>query len=329
MPNIVFASNNLVHWPLSESSTTAGTYDSTRVPYSFFLNYNQGMSSVEFAPVSGNVTWVHFRLYFADAQDGNFNDYEYPLIRVFDTSDNELFKTIKKNLFDPDWRTKMYIFHDGGSITGDQAIPFNKAKMNTVDLRYENTGSLVNLKLYVNGALAKDLEYTGAATFGKPAKMTIGAAFSTDGAATQHVSEFLVADGDTRNARLEMLRPTAVGGESDWPGEATDLADNDPATGMQTTLTEQRETVLVSAYAGAANVSAVVVASLAYAGVGGPQNMRHTVRMSTVNYDDAADTLLSETLKYVISDIAINPGTSLPWTSADLSAIEMGFISKT
>ncbi len=330
MTNITFASNNLVHWPLSELSTLADSFDATRVPYSIFLNYNQSMSSIEFGAVAGNVTWFHFRMYFTDAQDGNSNTYDFPLIQAFDANANLLFQMTKTMPFDPDWKVNLKLYHDGGSITGDQQFPFNQLKMNSVDIRYENNGTnLVNLKLYVNGGLAKELDYVGLSSFGKPVAMQLGAAFSTAGGDKQYVSEIIVADGDTRNARLNLLRPTAVGGETDWVGIATDLADDDPTSGMTSILANERQTLDLSAYTGAGNISALVISTVAIAGVNAPQNIRHTVRMSAVNYDGPADLPLSEALSYGITDFQINPATSQPWTSADLATLEMGFISKT
>lgn len=327
MTSINFASNNLVHWPLSESATLAGAYDDTRVPYSIFLTYNQSMSSVQFPPVAGDVTWVHFRLYFDDAIDGNFQSYAHYLIQVFDENANMLFRLNKISSFNPDWKCRLYLFHDSGSVTGDQQFNFNQSKMNTVDIRYELTGSLISLKLYVNGGLAKEIEYVGTAAFGKPVAMQIGAAFAKE-PHKQHTSEFIVADGDTRNARLNLLRPTATGGENDWVGIATDLADNDPTSGMTSIAAEERQTLDLSTYVGAGNISALVLSTVALAGANAPQNMRHTVRMSAVNYDGPADLPLSEALSYGITDFQINPATSQPWTSADLATLEMGFISK-
>lgn len=327
MTNIVFASNNLVHWPLSESSSDTNTFDATRVPYSLQVAENQSMSSIEFLPVAGDVTWIHFRMYFTQAIDGNFQSYSFPLIKVFDENANLLLAMNKISYFDPLWQLRIYVYHDSGSINGDQQFPFNQSKMNTVDIRYEKTGALINLKLYVNGGLAKEIEYTGTNSFGKPVAMQIGAAFAK-GANQQHVSEFIVADDDTRNARLNLLRPTATGGESAWVGIATDLADNDPTSGMTSITAEERQTLQLSAYVGAGNLSSLVISTVALAGANAPQNIRHTVRMDTTNYDGPTDLPLGTTLKYGLTDFQINPALGIPWTSADLGSLEMGFISK-
>jgi len=326
MTNIVFASNNLVHWPLSEASTQAGSFDATRVPYAIVVNNQQNVGSIAFAPVAGNVSWTHFRLWFDNNWSGG-NPEDYFLLKGFDTNANLLFDLTKYPNSSKDGRTTGKVYHGGGNVSGTQAFPFNEDKMNSVDVRYENDGAKVNMQLYANGALALELEWVGVVAFGQVTSIQIGAAFTNTGA-QQWMSEIIVADNDTRNARLNLLRPTAVGGETDWVGIATDLADNDPTSGMTAITAEQRQTVDLSAYTGAGNLSALVVSTVALAGANAPQNIRHTVRMSTVNYDGPADIPLSETLRYGLTDFQINPATSLPWTSADLVGLEMGFIAK-
>lgn len=326
MTNIVFASNNLVHWPLSVSSTESGSFEPTRVPYALVINNQQNMGSIKFTPVTGDVSWVHFRLWFNNSWVGG-NPEAYFLLKAFDANANQLFDLTKVADSAPNHRTDLTLFREGGSVVGQQQFPFNQSKMNTLDVRYENDGAKVNMQLYVNGALARELEYVGVVGFGQVESIQIGAAF-TNGGAQQWMSEIIVADGDTRNARLNLLRPTAVGGETDWVGIATDLADNDPTSGMTSIAANERQTLDLSAYTGAGNISALVVATVALAGANAPQNMRHTVRMSTVNYDGPSDIALGETLKYALTDFQINPGTSVPWISTDLTNLEMGFVSK-
>jgi hypothetical protein len=125
------------------------------------------------------------------------------------------------------------------------------------------------------------------------------------------------------------LRPVTLGFHNDWVGVVTQLSDDDPSSGMTTILANQSETVNLSAYVGADNMSSVAIATLAVAGVGAPQNMKHLVRMSGVDYEHPTLHALAPTLQYNISDFQENPGTSLPWTSTDIAAaFEIGFTSK-
>jgi len=324
MPNIVFASNNIAHWPLTVASTKAGTYDSARVPYSFEVIEDQIIGSPIFIPVPGDDSWLHFRTWFESI---DFQGEEI-LVRAYDVSGNLLFRLIK-----PD-QTSVYtltatVYWQGGSSSAGLGFPLNPGIINQMDFKFTATASLIELTCFTNGAQSAFMtNASNPGSYGPIAYFVVGSPFSNAGF-PQYFSEFIVADEDTRNARINLLRPTASGGETDWVGEATALGDDDPTSGMTTTLVEQRQTLALSAYTGATNISAMVVASQSFAGAGGPQNMRHTIRLSAVNYDGPSDIPLTPTLKYEVTTWLINPATSLPWVSGDLASMELGFISKT
>ncbi len=325
MTNMLFASNNLAHWPLSTSSILAGTYDSTRVPYSFMLAYEETMSSPEFTPAVGDVTWLHHRVWMDTA---SFND-SFTYITVFDAAGNVLFKLTKIAQVNP-YVCTITLYNEVTTTTNGMSFPFNQSTVNSVDFKYETGASLIKVEMFLNGALVATASFTDTNTsgFGQPAYFSVGTAFSSAGG-KMYFSEFIVADGDTRNARMNLLRATASGGETDWLGSASDLADDDPTSGMTTMLVDQRQTLDLTAYTGAQNISAVLIVTQSLAGANGPQNMRHTVRMGAVNYDSPADFPLGDTLQFNATDYQINPATSLPWVGGDLSTMEMGFVSKT
>lgn len=324
MPNILFVSNNKSHFPLSNSVTTAGRFDANRVPYGISLAHGETISSPEFAPAAGNVTWLHHRLYFDTFETAD----TLHLIRGFDTNGNLLF-SIDHKFNTSDLVCLLTLYRSGGTVVQEQTFPFNRYLVNSVDVRYENNQTnFVSCKLYLNGGLAANVEHTSVPSFGNPAHFSCSTAFRSVSAGSNILSEFIVADGDTRNARLDLIRPTAVGGETDWVGLSTALADDDPSSGMTSIAAEERQTLLMSAYGGALNISAIVVATQSVAGANGPQNMKHTVRMSTVNYDGTPTFAMGDTLQYNITDFKINPATSLPWVGGDLTGLEMGFISK-
>lgn len=325
MPNILFASNNKAHWPLSASSTTNGEADYTRVPYALQLAHGETIVSPQWIPTSGDVTWLHHRMYM-----NSYTTTDTPiLIRIFDTNGNVLASVDKKYNI-ASFITILTLYRDGGTVTIEQTFPFNRYQVNSVDLRYENNGTnLVSCGLYVNGGLAALATHASPPSFGQPAYMSVGACFRDSGSGSNALSEFIVADGDTRNARLDLIRPVASGGETDWVGLAAELADDDPTSGMTSITAEERQTLTLETYNGANNISAIVIATQSVAGANGPQNLRHTVRMSAVNYDSPSDLPMGAVLEYQLTDFLINPATSLPWVGSDLASMEMGFISKT
>lgn len=323
MPNILFASNNKAHWPLSASTTQSGSFDANRVPYALHLASEEVISSPTFIPTSGDVTWSHLRLYFNTQHNTGITS----ILTAFGINGDILFDVTKKFNQNNLYIHVLKIYRVGGDVVADQSFPMNINQINSVDVRYEETGSVIKADLYINGGLAASVTYAGNHSWGGPAHITVGASFAQDGSFMQ-ISEIIIADGDTRNARLDLLRPVASGGETDWVGTAASLADDDPSSGMTSIAANERQTVTISAYSGAANISTVVIATQALVGANAPQNMRHTVRMATVNYDSSGDLPLGDTLGYGLTDFQINPATSLPWVGGDMASLEMGFISK-
>lgn len=325
MSNIVFASNNKSHWPFSNSSTLAGTFDADRVPYSLKMVHGQEITSPVFVPVTGDVSWIHF-LAWADTQEYG----EQPsMIKAYDINGKILFSIIKQDITN-DLITTLIVYNGGGgSVSVNQTGAFSRGIANGVDIKYDLSGSAINVKFYLNGSQVATQSYgTNSNGLEQPAYLTFSSVFAKNATGSFYISEVIVADGDTRNARLHLLRPIASGGETDWFGAAGDLADDDPSSGMTSINAEERQTLQLSDYTGALNMSAVVIVSQSFAGANAPQNMRHTIRMSTVNYDSASDMLFGETLQYHLTDFQLNPATSGPWISTDLIDLEIGFISK-
>ncbi len=325
MTAILFASNNISHWPLSVSDSLANTFDSTKVPYSIKLAYLESIASPVFTAAAGDVTWFHFRVW-ANTLDTNDT---FHMLKIFDVNNNLLLQ-VNKFGSGSFYNLGLQVYDGATNTNVVAAFPLNPAVMNIIDVRFEVTaGGVLDGKLYLNGGLAAVGAFaSNPNSYGKPTHCALGAAFAS-AAGFQYFSEILVADGDTRNARMSLLRPTGAGFEADWVGVEADLADDDPTSGMTSIVAAERQTLTIGTYTGASNISSVLIATQSVAGANAPQNLRHTVRMSSVNYDSAGDIALSDALQYETTDFQINPGTSLPWVSADLSGLEIGFISKT
>lgn len=322
MPKILFASNNIAHWPTAVAGSVPGTYDSDRVPYSIAMSNYETLNSPVFAPTTGDETWFHFRLY-SGAPDYNRSD---SLLKAYDDLGNISFD-IRKRSASYDLAFTAFLYDGSTTLSEHGSINFTRLKLGFIDVSYKTTGLLIELKVFVNGTLASTLTFnanpnnkTG------PVSFSLGSGFTDNLTDIQNVSEIIVADGDTRNARLNLLRPLAAGAYEQWNGDLTALADDDPTTGMTTIAPAQRQTVTLSPYSGAQNISNFVIVSQTTRGQNSPTGMRHTIRLSGVDYD--SDLIpVGFPLQYNITDFEVNPATSLPWQGSDLSLIETGFLS--
>lgn len=323
MAKILFASNNIGHFPGSVATTISGAFASSRVPYGITL-YNRGVAaSPRFTPSSGTVTSFHFKTFNADTGQSNSSI----LFECFDQSNrsivrlNRFFNTASLLL-------NMTLSNGSTTITTSTSMPLTISRRNAIDVVVTISLTLIRVDLYINNGLAATLSFaSNTNNISNPNRFNIGAAYSDDFINGQIFSEILVADADTRNARLNLLRPASAGAFSEWSGPISNLVDDDNATGIYTTLPNQRQTLALSEYAaGASHLSNVVSVTQTTRGLNSPSKLRHTVRLSGVNYDsDPID--IAFTPQYNIVDLPVNPATSLPWTSSDLSTIETGFLS--
>jgi len=327
MPNIVFASNNIAHFPNARAGSIVGTFDSDRVPYSIQAENNEELGSPVFAPVSGDTTWFNFRIYCPAAVFGG----QESMLRAYDADDNVLFNVRKRGSTNAGL-TEILLYDGNSEQSVFSTVKVTYKKTNSIAIKYTQTNLLIQCELYINGQLGGTAEFfSNPNNFGNPVRFVIGCPF-TDGIldggndSKQPYSEIIVADGDTRNGRLDMLRPAAAGTFEEWEGSIGVLADDDTTTGMTTLTGGDKQTVTLSSYTGASNISNFVTISQTTRGQNSPTQLQHLVRLSGVDYPSAVKAIPFE-LAYQITDYDVNPATSLPWTAADLSAIETGFES--
>lgn len=326
MPKILFASNNVSHFPGSAPGSIAGTFDPLRVPYAVALSNWQLLSGPEFVPATGSDTWFHFRVMC----DGD--PYSIPnantgiMFQCQDSLNRTSVRIAKKNLVYAQQLT-LTVFNGTTSIVADTTIPMTQSKMNFIDIRLQITSVLIRADLYINGALAAFASFgSNPNTLTNPIRFSLGCSHTESLALFQNYSEIIVADGDTRNARLNFLRPVSAGAFSQWDGELLSLGDDDPTSGIYTKVAAERHTAGLSTYIGAQNLSNLVSVSQTTRGLNSPTKIRHTIRQSGVNYD-SPNIDLPFSLQYNLYDLQLNPATGLPWTSTDLSSLEVGVLS--
>lgn len=328
MTKIVFISNNISHWAGAQTELDGNHYDNTRVPYAIELKQGIFTGSLDFTPVTGDVSWTHFRIF---CEPDNSYGRADAMISAYDENGNILFRAYKPPN-SPSFNMKVRLYYDGTSYDEvTMGSPLINSAVCVVDFKWTATASSLELKMYVNSGQVISISKgsntdsrTGVASF------TLGAPYTNDNPnGTFQYSEIMVADGDTRNARMSMLRPDGTGNHNNWIGASVALADDDATTGITTRLSEQRQSMDMGAYAGTENISKLVVTSLANAGANAPQNMRHSLRLEGVDYDSPSDILMTESTKYYMTEFDDNPLLSAPWVAAAMADLEMGFISKT
>ncbi len=322
MVKMLFASNNIVHFPTSTALSTAGTFTPDRVPYSIGLRNNQVVHSPIFTPSSVEETWFHFKFYPGLT---SFNGGEL-LFSGYDAANHLLFALSKAtNDFTPNINLKVY---NGNTVLNvNSSFPITAGIMNNIDIKFTVNLVTIAVDLYINGGLAASLSFgTNPNSYGKPNKFRLSTAFTSGADAYSFFSEIFVTETDSRNGKLHLLRPTGAGALNDWIGSLATLVDEDSASGITTTEPNAPQTTLLTPYVGPSNISNVAIITSTSRGINSPTKLKHLMRVSGINYE-SAELPVDPSLQYNITDFAINPATSLPWDSADLSAIETGFLS--
>lgn len=326
MPKILFASNNVSHFPGAIPGSTAGSFDPNRVPYSLQLNNYGLVSGPSFTPATGTQTWFHFMTHCSGTPYNIANGAHGILWQCFDSANRMVARIVKTGSVYTQ-SLSLILYNGSTSLTVNGNIMMIPNRMNAIDIQIIVTTVSITANLYVNGALSATVNFgSNPNAITNPNRFSMGCCHTETMSGTQNFSEIFVSDGDSRNARLNFLRPASAGGFSEWIGTVASLGDDDPTTGIQTKVANQRQSVLLSGYTGSENISNLVSISQTTRGQNSPTKLKHSIRQSGINYD-SADIAIGNSLQYNVVDLSINPATSLPFTGSDLAALEVGFLS--
>lgn len=321
MPNILFASNSVSHFPGTIVKNDAWSYDAARVPYSIYTSPGTPAATPQFAATTGDETWFHFR----HGTNQFYTNNNEPIMEILDVNGDTLAQI---TIYDRSGEGYHMTFNAGAqSETISKYYPIVENVNRTYDLQILFTDIVAECRLYMNEILVLESTFSVAARE-YPRTLVIGGHRGSGDQYGAYYSEIIVADGDTRNARLDLLRPNTAGVYGNWDGPISALSDDDPTTGMTTTLADQYQSTILTPYGGADNISNIVQVTTTVRGINSPANLQHLIRMSAVDYLTTSFAV-PFAKDYQVTDWTLNPATSLPWDAADLATAEFGFKSIT
>ncbi|AWY08869.1 hypothetical protein vBRpoPV17_78 [Ruegeria phage vB_RpoP-V17] len=267
-------------------------------------------------------TWFHFnvgnRIWWVNSDD--------PLCELTDINGDRILQLSFRNRTENGWTMRTVM--DGNIFSDARFIPFLNASVRTIDIQVKLGTLQAEFRVYVNELLLLERSFAyNQLNARKPRFMWIGGG-NSDGnfLNATHYSEIIVADGDTRNARLDLLRPVSAGVYGNWDGPLVSLSDDDPTTGMTTVSPNQSQSTILTPYTGANNISNIVQVTTTVRGLNSPTKLRHLIRMSGVDYL-TPDFDVPFSKEYQVTDWTQNPATSAPWAATDLVNVEFGFRS--
>lgn len=322
MPNFLFASNNLSQFPAAQINTDESNFDPNRVPYGLTLAQdNTQASCLPFPRSQTTETWIHFRY----ATDITYNNINGNILFVRDDINAvdvlRLEKISNGNPF-----ARLYLT-DGVSTDSELVTASLPSNSNiSIDIKLEILLTETKATMYINGSqvcVASLQVNQGNILHPNVIRLCGGGRYTTS---FPTFSEIIVADGDTRNMRLNMLRPIIPGIYDDWQGSILNLADDDNTSGVLSSTPGDKLSYVLNAYGGSNIISGVISVTTGSHGLNGPENIKHFLRKTGVDYK-SLDLPVGDTLSTQVQNWILNPATSAPWTQQDLSAIEFGLES--
>ena len=145
-----------------------------------------------------------------------------------------------------------------------------------------------------------------------------------------YFSETIVADVETIGWGLKTLAPNGDGNSTTWTGTFDDVDDitfNDD-TFVSSGTAEEVELFTIEDLGPSFTVEAVVVAARSRTAVTGPQNLQMAIRTGGSNFF-SSNVPVGTGFAGEQAVWDLNPNTGLPWTNAEIDALEIGVKSKT
>lgn len=271
--------------------------------------------------------WCHWRTQFNSIS--NVSNLDGDWVEFYDASDNLLAHIQILN-------NEYYIQAHGDTVV-DGAVAFAPTSYTPYIFDVKITvGANIVAEFYVNGTLMSTA--TAANTGGKTACVKSNFQhtdmyFGSSGTASWLMySEVIVTDDEsTIGWRVATLNPDSTGNSTDLIGDIAGLLEGSDGLTVSGATNGDKGSWTLSTYNGPTSPSgirALVTKTKSQAGVTGPQNLQHFLRVGSTDYANGVDLTPDPSVgETVIWDN--NPATSSPWATATLTGLEQGVEIKT
>lgn len=283
---------------------------------------NNVSGGVSHKPSSTYTTWYHFQLYTPQyLLNSNSDGYIW---RWFDAASGEIGRIEMAN-----GSLYAYTLGGGGALSGAY---FTLGNFTTYAIDIEVIVDPVNgieLNMYADGALKSSSIDPAVGGHTVPVNWVWSHNdISTATADVISYSEVIISEESTIGLRLSQLKPNLQGFHTDWENDFNNLLGNS-ILGISGDIGD-KESFELTDYAGPATptVKEVVIAAEVLVPSAGASTLAGFSRAGGVDYA-GPDTTPNDVEQTVLSLGTVNPVTSLPWTEAELNALEVGVEAKT
>lgn len=278
---------------------------------------NQG-----FDTPAGNSLWVHWEEKWTD--NNNWDGFA----QVF--RDNTGAEIARLDITNGDRR--LYIL---ATNTNYGSLLVNVNQRAIIDIEFD-VSDPVNyvVRFYASNAPATTPNLLATATFAKGARRLPSRCelWAID-TGSSYISQFIVADEDTRKMRLHKQYRTAAGNYAQGVGSIMDIA----TTGYYGpnpyfTAAGQRQSAVFDY--GGPQLGSIVAVAIGYRGISGigaptPTTMRPFARIGGTDYDQGSPVNFNVQSQWQDQFMTVNPATGAAWTYGDITggSLELGVLS--
>ena len=206
--------------------------------------------------------------------------------------------------------------------------------LTTIDIVYEDNGTTCTATLYADGVqqITVSQAASGAAIMPTVMQMTHNdmTLYTYEEIA---YSQVIFAHGETTlGMKMERLDADSIGTHTDMSSTITEINDDDRGTGWSSGTNTDKNSYNLPTYTVPVGrlIHSLNLQSTVRIGTIGPVNIRPFVRISSVDYDSAADyTPPTHQFGKHNASFTVDPSTTVAWTAAGVGGAEVGFQVKT
>ncbi len=326
---ILFASNSAVDFLATDApDTTAGRFRATHVGHGFTCSGDEvdkfATVTVEHAAVSGTSTWIHCKIWHNNGLGGNNATGDF-WFRCIDAQGRTLFYFTTSGVSG----NQLWVTGDTNVLDGiGQGTPWATGTIQDFDVHVDLSGNNIAVNVYLDKSSTATFSATAANTNGKTnpvvQRWRCFDWLNITHVARQTISEYIIADVDTRGMGYTDLLTLGVGNYAEWTGDVADISDGSVESGLTADVVNKKVTLNVSAYGGPAGVVLGIFLS-AHGGVSGAVgDLRGIARKGTTDFFSAGVNANAGRPKPNLMKFLTNPDTTNAWATTEFVDFEFG-----
>ena len=321
---ILFASNDITDFIGATSDTTAANRRTSFVSEAFHISGADNVDKkayVSHPKAGGNVQWIHFVWKQSNTVGAGGFASSQTLCNMYDDAGDRLFFVDMTGASGA--RAQLNIL--GDTTVTDDITDFGTTLV-IIDIKVDITTNL-DVEIYVDEVLAAN--GAPANTGGKTLPVATVFTVTDDGGLNAYISEFIVADEDTRGMGLSKVSPNAAGNYAAWQGDHVETGDSDLGTGASSDATAQKLSSDLTTFGGPASsaLRALLINNKCSVRGGTVGDLRNFLRISSTDYNGASMGP-GATVANHITVYDTNPDTAADWDTTDIAGVEVGIESQ-